>query len=56
MTAFAYIIMAKLTKYATFDALKKAADNPKKTVADKENLNAEAQQAAVILNKLRAQH
>ena len=53
--AFACTNMPKLTKHTTFDALKEAADNPKKTVANKEKLNAEAQQAAVILNELRAQ-
>ena len=53
--AFTYTTMAKLTKYTTFDALKEVADNPEKTGADKEKLNAELQQAAVMLNKLRAQ-
>ncbi len=48
--------MAKLTKYASFNMLKKAANSSVNPVADKEKLNAESQQLAVILNKLRTQH
>ena len=53
--AFVYITMAKFTKYATFDALKRAANSSENPVADKEKLNAEVQQLALMLNKLRTQ-
>jgi hypothetical protein len=47
--------MATLTKYESFEALKRAANAATTAVADKQKLTSEAQQAAKILSTLRRQ-
>ena len=55
------LTMSKLTRYTSFDALKRAADSPVAAVADakklllRQPLAAQAQQAATLLHTLRQQ-
>jgi hypothetical protein len=49
------MLMATLTKYASFEALKRAANAATEALTDKQKLNLEARQAASILSTLRLQ-